>query len=79
VTSAIFLRRKGASDYLEKHWGLKRTARYLAKLAVVGGGPAFRKANRDALYTTEDLDEWALSLIGPRIRSTAEVAKSRKG
>jgi hypothetical protein len=66
--------RKAASAYLLDTWGLKRSANYLAKLAVIGGGPAFRKAGRDPLYTAEDLDAWATSLIGPRLHSTAEIS-----
>ena len=65
--------RKQASLYLMEKWGLKRSPNYLAKLAVVGGGPAFRKANRDPLYADEDLDAWASELIGPRVRSTSEL------
>ena len=65
--------RKQASLYLMEKWGLKRSPNYLAKLAVVGGGPAFRKANRDPLYADEDLDAGASELIGPRVRSTSEL------
>jgi hypothetical protein len=68
-----FLDRKAASEYLLNSWGLKRSPNYLAKLAVVGGGPAFRKANRDVIYENTDLDEYAESIIGPRIRSTSEI------
>lgn len=70
-----YLSRKAASAYLLSEWGLKRSPGYLAKLAVVGGGPAFRKANRDVLYEPEVLDEFASSLIGPRISSTSENAQ----
>jgi hypothetical protein len=65
--------RKAASEYLFEVWGLKRSANYLAKLAVVGGGPPFRKAGRNPLYTDDDLDDWARSLIGPLVRSTSEL------
>jgi hypothetical protein len=44
--------RKAASAYLLEKWELKRSVNYLAKLALVGGGPAFRKAGRDPLYTS---------------------------
>jgi hypothetical protein len=71
-----FLSRKAASEYLFSTWGLKRSTNYLAKLAVIGGGPAFRKANRDVLYQCEDLDDYARSIIGPRIRTTREIAQS---
>lgn len=68
-----YMGRKAASAYLLSTWGLKRSSNYLAKLAVIGGGPAFRKAGRDPLYAAEDLDAWAAELIGPRVRSTSEL------
>jgi hypothetical protein len=68
-----FRNRKQASLYLMEKWGLKRSPNYLAKLAVVGGGPAFRKTNRDPLYADEDLDAYANGLIGPLVRSTSEL------
>ena len=70
--------RDQASLYLEEKWCLKRSKNYLAKLAVVGGGPAFRKANRIPLYTDEDLDAYAESVIGPRVRSTSELGVKPK-
>jgi hypothetical protein len=73
MQSSKYLNRRAASEYLLATWGLRRSVNYLAKLAVVGGGPAFRKANRDPLYTIEDLDAWATELIGPRVRSTSEI------
>ena len=75
MTTCKYLNRKAASEYLLAAWGLRRSVNYLAKLAVIGGGPAFRKANRDPLYTTEDLDAWASSLIGPRVGSTSELSR----
>jgi hypothetical protein len=65
--------REGAAEYLASVWGIRRTPGYLAKLAVTGGGPVFRKARRDPLYADEDLDAFALSIIGPRMKSTSEV------
>ena len=76
MSTVKYLSRKAASEYLLVTWGLRRSVGYLAKLAVIGGGPAFRKANRDPLYTTEDLDDWASDMIGPRIRSTSELPQS---
>jgi hypothetical protein len=73
MTTSKYVGRKAASAYLLSTWGLKRSPNYLAKLAVIGGGPPFRKANRDPLYTTDDLDAWASDLIGPRVRSTSEL------
>ena len=47
---------------------------WLAKLAVVGGGPIYRKAGRFPLYTQEDLDHWADSRLGAPRRSTSVEA-----
>jgi hypothetical protein len=76
MQTSKYLNRKAASTYLLSTWGLRRSGNYLAKLAVVGGGPPFRKAGRDPLYTVEDLDGWASSLIGPRVRSTSELPQN---
>jgi len=73
MQSPKYLNRKEASEHLRSFWGLQRSPTYLAKLAVVGGGPAFHKANRNPLYSAEDLDAWASALIGPRVHSTSEA------
>jgi hypothetical protein len=65
--------RKAASQYLLEVWGLTRSPNYLAKLAVIGGGPAFRKANRTPLYDDPGLDAYATSIIGPLVRSTSQA------
>jgi hypothetical protein len=66
------LRRKAASDYLREAHGLERAPSTLAKLAVIGGGPIFRRAGRIPLYSPEDLDAWAESLLSLPMRSTSE-------
>ena len=48
--------------------------KWLAKLAVVGGGPIYRKAGRFPLYTADDLDQWATSRLGTPRRSTSVEA-----
>ena len=68
------LRRKAASDYLRETHGLERAPSTLAKLAVIGGGPIFRRAGRIPLYSPDDLDCWAESLLSAPMRSTSEVA-----
>jgi hypothetical protein len=45
----------------------------LAKLAVIGGGPVFRKAGRNPVYEPSELDRWAEARVGPPQRSTSEV------
>ena len=44
----------------------------LAKGAVTGDTPYFRKAGKMVLYTKASLDEWALKKIGPPQRSTSD-------
>lgn len=67
------LSRKEASDYLLHRHGLRRSAAYLAKLAVTGGGPIFRKAgSRAAIYNIHDLDKWAASIISKPMHSTSD-------
>jgi hypothetical protein len=61
---ARYMRRDAASRYLLVEWGIQRASTTLAKLACIGGGPRFVKANRIPLYRPEDLDAWARELIG---------------
>jgi hypothetical protein len=68
------LRRDQAAEYIRSNFGFPCTRSWLAKLAVVGGGPAFRKASRFPLYDQADLDSWAKSRIGPRVQTTAELS-----
>jgi hypothetical protein len=69
---AQYLRRKQAGEYLKSKYGFG-SARTLAKLACLGGGPTMLYAGvRTPLYTHEALDDWALSRIGKPVRSTSE-------
>jgi hypothetical protein len=67
------LRRDAAAAYITDKHGIPCSPRTLAKYAVIGGGPAFRKAGRFPLYDLSDLDQWAESKIGPRVNSTSEL------
>jgi hypothetical protein len=67
------LRRWEASEYLEIKHGLRIAPATLAKLASVGGGPAFNHAGRIPLYPTGELDQWAKSRLGPLVNSTSEI------
>jgi hypothetical protein len=69
-----YLRRAAAASYVRDRWGLPCSARWLAKLAVVGGGPIYRKAGRFPLYAPGDLDTWAEGRIGAPRRSTSVEA-----
>lgn len=67
------LRRNEAAEYITSKFGIPCSPKTLAKLACVSTeGPPFRKAGRFPLYPTSGLDAWALSKIGPLVRSTAE-------
>jgi hypothetical protein len=66
-----FLRRIDAATYVKNRWGLPCSPRWLAKLAVVGGGPIYRKAGRTPIYAPADLDDWALARIGRPQRSSS--------
>ena len=70
-------RRAAASAYLRERWGVERAPGTLAKLAVVGGGPRFRKAGRIPLYAPADLDAWASGLLGEAVASTSELRGER--
>ncbi len=71
------LRRSEAATYLLETHGIRRAVGTLAKLAVVGGGPRFRVAGRTPLYSTDDLDAWAESILSPLVSSTSELRERR--
>jgi len=66
--------RKDAATYLSEEWGITRSPKTLAKYATVGGGPAFRKDGKHALYSPVDLDAYATSVLSPLVSSTAELS-----
>ena len=71
------LRRADASWYLLEIWGISRTPKTLAKLAVVGGGPEIEYDGRVPLYTEPGLDAFAEAALSPAVKSTSELAKLR--
>ena len=70
------LRRVEAAAYLFEKHGIRRAPATLAKLAVIGGGPVFRRAGRVPLYSPADLDEFAASITSAPVRSTSELPAS---
>ena len=74
ASQPVYLRRDEAASYVRAIYGFPCSKQWLARLAVTGGGPAFRKASRFPLYDQVDLDSWAKSRIGPRVLSTAELS-----
>jgi hypothetical protein len=71
--SRHFLRRADAAAYVTQRYGFPCSRQWLAKLAVIGGGPVFRKAGRYPVYEPAELERWAEARIGPPQRSTSEV------
>ena len=67
---AVYLRRKDAAAYLLRKYGFG-AERTLAKGAVTGDTPEYRKAGRIVLYTRQALDAWAQAKIGPARKSTS--------
>ena len=73
---ARYFRRADAAHYVVENWGVPCSKAWLAKLAVVGGGPTFRKAGRAPIYLATELDAWVESRIGAPRRSTSEMPSS---
>lgn len=72
-TAPHFFRRNEAAEYVRSAYGFPCSRQWLAKLAVVGGGPIFRKAGRTPVYAPADLDAWAMARIGAPQRSTSDT------
>lgn len=66
-----FLNRKEASRFLAEVRGLPVAPQTLAKFAVNGGGPIFRKFGRRPVYSVDDLNAWADARLGPPQSSTS--------
>jgi|GEM_PF-5325987 len=65
------LKRTEASIYLMRRHGISRTP---GTLAVLGGGPSFRKVgSRTVLYDVEALEAWALTL--PRLLGQLAISR----
>jgi hypothetical protein len=69
-----YLMRTQAASFVRGTWGMPCSKAWLAKLAVVGGGPLFRKAGKTPLYAPDDLDAWAKARIGAPRASTSVQA-----
>jgi hypothetical protein len=72
------VRRKEAARYLGDVWGIPTSPKTLAKLAVTGGGPLYRKAGRVPLYEVAALDEFARTKLSPLVASTSELGALRR-
>ena len=68
-----YRRRADAARYIRERYAMPCQPTWLAKLAVIGGGPPFRKAGRIPIYATEDLDTWAKGRLSGPVVSTSET------
>ena len=71
------LRRVEAAAYIRNTYGMPCSPRWLAKLAVVGGGPPFHKAGPTPLYPQEGLDAWAAERLGGAHTTTNDHQKAK--
>ena len=67
------MRRADAARYIREVHGIPCAPTTLAKYAVLGGGPTFRKAGKFPIYSRDDLDTWANQRLGKFVRSTSEL------
>lgn len=70
------LSRKATADALTAA-GFPVAEATLATKASRGGGPPFRHFGRIPLYRWGDALDWAMSRLGPRVSSTAELDRAR--
>ncbi len=76
-SAPLYLLRVDAARYVRERWGAPCSPSWLAKLAVTGGGPRFRKIGRFPVYTRADLDLWLEGRItAPRSSTSAKSAPS---
>ena len=68
---AQYLRRKEAGEYLKSKFGFG-SAKTLAKLACLGGGPEMVYAGAIPLYSFAALDAWVASKLTAPVRNTSE-------
>ncbi len=69
----LYLSRAQAAEYLQERYGAYK-AQTLAKMAVTGDGPRFRKMGAFTYYLEADLDEWVASRMSAPVKSTTELA-----
>jgi hypothetical protein len=70
------LRRAEAAEYVNGKWGYPCSPKTLAKYAVIGGGPCFRKAGRFPLYHPDDLDRWVGGKLSDVVTSTSALTSA---
>ena len=74
LATAPRYRRAQASSYLRDKYGICLSQATLARMAVTGGGPRFRKDGRFPLYDEPELDRFAEARLGPLRASTSDTS-----
>ncbi len=64
-----FFNRRCAAKYVREKYGIRCSEKWLAKLAVTGGGPRYAKDDHSAWYTSYTLDAWVSALRNGRLDS----------
>lgn len=77
MDTKTYMRREQAASYLNERLGYG-SARWLAKLATSGEGPAFRRSGRIILYTQDALDRFCQERVSEEFRSTSEYRAAAK-
>ena len=73
---SVFVTRRSAAKYVRDTHGVRCSEKWLAKLAVTGGGPPYWKNGRAVLYQRETLDAWVKRRInGPWASSNDHKAQ----
>lgn len=66
-----YINREEAAQYLTEQRGLTVSKNTLQKWVTTGGGPAYRRFGKRAVYQIQDLNEWAeRKLSAPRLSSS---------
>ena len=68
-------RRAEAAAYLRERYAIPCSTQHLAKLAVTGKGPSFRRIGRYPIYTEAELDRWANERMTAEVSSTSELSR----
>ncbi len=67
-----FLLRPEAAEFLKER-GFPTTKNTLQKFATTGGGPIYRLFGNRAVYTPDDLLDWASTKLSAPRRSTSDA------
>ncbi len=78
MTTKRPLSRCEASLYLLEKYGIKQAVGTLARKAVMGGGPRFRRGGRFPIYSVDELDLWAEKYLSKCVGTTSELANVRR-